>query len=138
MVNLYLCQGKLVAPIIGYAGTMPMPKGKKASEVTEIHSDLGRNLQKLLAWKKISRVRLAVDAGVTRKTVDNVVNAAHDTTLGVVNRLAAEFDLTAWQLLTLHDRESYDLLVTWNKTNETGRKILRVAMRGAREEGGLD
>ena len=60
---------------------------------------LAKNLRALLKAHDMSGPKLAIKAGIDRKSVNNMVNARFNPDLDNVDAVAKVFGLTAWQLI---------------------------------------
>lgn len=61
--------------------------------------NLARNLRLLMDASDLSEERLAKKAGVAQKTINKMLNQTSEATLGTVEKIAAAFGATSWQLI---------------------------------------
>ena len=96
---------------------------------------LAKNLKVLAARRELSGHEIGKKAKVDPKTVNNMLRAAFDPRLSVVEKVAGVFGMTAWQLLA-YDLEEHppdskqvvQLIERFSSAPDDGRKaILQVA-----------
>ena len=61
---------------------------------------LAANLRRLMAPGSLSHAKVATMAGLSPKTIGNVLNAEHSVSIDVIDALAAAFRVPTWRLLT--------------------------------------
>jgi transcriptional regulator with XRE-family HTH domain len=72
--------------------------GKKAPR-TLPRETLARNLRYIMKIEKLSEEALAKKAGVSQKQINNILNRQHAATIDTLDKIAAAFGLTNWQLM---------------------------------------
>lgn len=70
--------------------------GKKSEDLREI---LARNVRFLMADRGWKQLETAKKAGLSQKTISNILNRRKDTQLSYVEKLAGAFGLSPWHLM---------------------------------------
>lgn len=110
--------------------TFPMRKSP-----TPPRTRIAKNLRALMEMQGIGAPKLAAEAKVDRKTINNLVNGRFDPRLSLVERVANVFGMAAWQLLAtdlevkkLDSAQIVRLLERYSAAGEDGKAaIMQVA-----------
>lgn len=100
---------------------------------------LARNLRFLMNHRGYTEADVARRAGISQKTVNNILNERVSTSLERTDAIARAFQLSLWQLTLPELPQSYDyladmelVLTGWLRASEQGRELFRaVAEREA-------
>lgn len=102
-----------------------------------------KNLKRLIELNEMTVAQVAERAKVIPKQVYNLLNASHDPRLKGLEKVAAVFGLSAWQMLAVDldgkpsdVKQVLQLLERFSRTDEAGRQtILQVAEIAATKPG---
>lgn len=102
--------------------------GKKSDDLRD---NLATNVRFLMADRGWNQVQTAKKAGVSQKSVSNILNRRKDAQLSVIEKLATAFGLSAWHLILPDlDKEIIGngrvdrLLLDYMRASASGRDII--------------
>jgi transcriptional regulator with XRE-family HTH domain len=128
-----------------YDMRMPRPIGPRLKEQSEVAEQLARNLQRLLDERGLSIPAFAKLAKVSEKTIYNIVRMSNFPQINHLDRIAACFGVSPWQLLLGGDSQTDYIAVilalqkdknlafvveTYLRTTEEGKQLMAVFSRG--------
>lgn len=94
---------------------------------------LARNLRFLMGRRGYTEAEVARRAGISQKTVNNILNERVSTSLERADAIAKVFGLALWQMTLPELPESFDVMTdmelvfgSWLRANEEGRELFRM------------
>jgi transcriptional regulator with XRE-family HTH domain len=128
-----------------YDMRMPRPIGPHPKERSEVAEQLARNLPRLLDERGLSIPAFAKLAKVSEKTIYNIVRMSNFPQINHLDRIAACFGVSPWQLLLGGDSQTdyIDVILslqkdknlafiveTYLRATDEGRRLMAVFSRG--------
>jgi transcriptional regulator with XRE-family HTH domain len=128
-----------------YDMRMPRPIGPRPKEQSDVAEQLAQNLQRLLDERGLSIPAFAKLAKVSEKTIYNIVRMSNFPQINHLDKIAAGFGVSPWQLLLSGDSNSsyIDVILalqkdknlafiveTYLRATDEGRRLMAVFSRG--------